>query len=111
MDLATLRRLAEGGISSITPGALGSLTDWCWDHSENTGDARFASIARTLQPVVEMIEEREGSGGVNREALTDLDRVLTAQLSAVIDVEDPILACSLARGLRGDVAMLVARHR
>lgn len=108
MDASQLQRPAEGGLLTFPPGRLADLLDWCQDHAENTGDARFSSIARALQPVAATFEIRDEGGGVDTDLTQELDLIIRRGLPGVLSAPSPAEGAGLAGLLRSEVADAMA---
>lgn len=50
MDEFDLARLADSGLTNTA--SLRELARWCHDHAEETGDARYSSVARSLDSIL-----------------------------------------------------------
>src|SRR4051794_19499987 len=99
MDEATLRRLAEVGITRLPAERLTDLVSWCWDRGETTGNAWYCSLARMLKPIDEVLVHEDEHGALPA-GLAEIDAAIRDRLPAVLDADDPILAALLARELR-----------
>jgi hypothetical protein len=106
VDRATLSRLAEVGVPALPPQLLGDLTQYCWDRCEVEADARFCAIARSLEPIRELFDESEESGGVEMD-FTDVDHAFRSRLPGILEEPDPQAATLLARALREETWRLL----
>jgi hypothetical protein len=85
------------------------LIAWCWDTADNTGDARYCGIARTLTPIASAFDDRDEAGGVDLD-LAAIDAVIRTRLPSVIQESDVEAAASLARAMRHEIfSLLVTR--
>jgi hypothetical protein len=100
MDHATLKRLAEVGVSDLPPSLLFDLSPWCWDYGEITGDARYCSLSRTLDIIVEAYEQYSM---VSTVWLAELDQLFINQLPDVLVASSSEDGSLLARSLRDAV--------
>lgn len=95
-----LERLARGGLQAVPGDRLADLAVWCRDRGELTGDARFSSLGDTLRSIDAWRQEHEEMGGVPAAVLDEIDREVRNLLPAIIELESPADAASLARVLR-----------
>lgn len=103
MHESLLGRLATQGIDDLD--SVVTLSHWCWDRSEATGDARFCSLARLLSSVASKWDD---SGALPYNILEQLNQLLMADLPSVLAEPDPEAASLLARSLREDAARVLA---
>jgi hypothetical protein len=97
LELNSLLRLADQGIQSLLPDDLRRLADWCWDYGEATGDARYCSLWKALDRVVEAFTDQ---GHVTNEKLEHLNLVLARDLPGIVSEKDPASASMQARSMR-----------
>lgn len=107
MDQTTLRRLADAGIAELPPTLLPDLIQYCWDRCEIDGDARYCVIARTLEPIDRVFEERDEAGGVPTHWLEQLDAEIVRRLPAVLDEPEVEAASLVARSMRDEIYRLL----
>lgn len=103
MDAKTLRRLADDGLFALPISELSTLIAWCWDWSEVSGDARFASVARALEPLQELIEEADERGGTSSALLERVDGQIRERLGDVVDADNPVDGSIAARSFREEL--------
>jgi hypothetical protein len=105
VDLSTLRALAtEGlGFDAVHGDDVETLSDWCWDWCEQTGDARFCSISRMLGHLDAWWTEHDESGGVPSALLKRIESVIQRDLQRILDATDPASGSVMARALRQEV--------
>lgn len=96
MVVEELRQLRLIGVDELR-----DLILWCWDQSDNTGDARFCGIARTLD---EIFVRWDVKGGLPTSVIAEMDRILSSHLPDVLDAPDPADASARARWMRQEVA-------
>ncbi|MBK9180756.1 MAG: hypothetical protein IPM45_14550 [Acidimicrobiales bacterium] len=99
MSSSELERLARGGLQAVPGDRLADLAVWCRDRGELTGDARFSSW-RHARSIDAWRQEHEEMGGVPAAVLDEIDREVRNLLPAIIELESPADAASLARVLR-----------
>jgi hypothetical protein len=90
-----LRRLQLAGADRLP-----DLVAWCWDRSDNTGDARFCGLARTFQHVSERWDVK---GGLPTLAVQKVNLLLRDHMSAILDASDPADGAALARWMRHEI--------
>jgi orotate phosphoribosyltransferase len=89
LQLTSLQRLRE-------------LTSWSWDESDNTGDARYAGIAKLLEILA---DAWDGKTGLSDDVLQHLNRVLADNLADIVNSPDAAWASQRTRAIRDDVAI------
>lgn len=104
MDLALLRRLAEGGSEAVPVDQFRELSNWCWDWSEASGDARFCSLARALGSIDSWYSEHDA---VPRHLANELEQACLEDLPPILEAGAPADAAILARGFRQRVEALL----
>ncbi len=90
-----LRRLQLKGADGLP-----DLIAWCWDRSDNTGDARFCGLARTFQAVWDRWDVK---GGLPTSVVSEMNRILRAHMADVLDAKDPADGSALARWMRQEI--------
>jgi hypothetical protein len=100
LDLNSLLRLASSGVSSYPPADLPTLADWCWDHGETTGDARYCSLWRSLSAIVDLFDAH---GAVPVAVTAALDRIFQESLPDIVAAPDVEVGAGMARALRESV--------
>src|SRR5690349_2206264 len=103
VDRQSLLRLANAGIAAYPPSQLRLLADWCWDHGEATGDARYCSLWRLLDVIAEMFEEH---GAVSSDLIASIDASLEANIPRVLQAAPPASGAQLARELRQEIFLM-----
>jgi len=96
MKLPLLDRIIAEGLTSATVTA--DAAEECWEASENTGDARYSSIARTLELIAEHWEQKRML------ATEGLDRVLRNLVPTILNAKTAQEGASWARVMRGEIA-------
>jgi orotate phosphoribosyltransferase len=76
------------------------LSAWCWDTSDNTGDARFAGIARTLE---EISEAWDVKNGLPEAVIRELNTLLANNLAEILSMPDAADASDHARRMRNEI--------
>lgn len=105
MDLSSLRQLTEQGIGKFPPVRLTDLSAWCWDFGEATGDARFLSLSRVVDVIVELFESN--SGQAPTALVEQLDLLLAQEIPAILDAKAPEQGTLLSRQLREAVVQAI----
>lgn len=106
MDLSSLQRLADEGIGRFPPVSLVELSEWCWSVGEDSGDARYCVISRTLDMLSDLFDasyESVASRLVER-LDTDLARLLPEVLDASSSQEGTRKAAVLRESLAAAIA-------
>lgn len=83
---------------------LPDLIAWSWDESDNTGDARYAGIARALEAVHEAWDVK---GGLPEATIEAINAALASHLSEVLQLPDAAAAASHARWMREEILRAV----
>jgi hypothetical protein len=102
MDLSSLRRLAEQGIENFPPVKLADLSAWCWDFGEATGDARFLSLSRVIDLIVDLFESN--SDQAPTDLIEQLNPLLRQSIPAILNAKTIEQGTLLSRQLREAVA-------
>jgi orotate phosphoribosyltransferase len=80
------------------------LIAWCWDESDNTGDARFSGVARTLEVI---LREWDVKGGLPESVVTETNAVLHRHLEDVIGAPDSASGSNEARWMREEITRVL----
>jgi hypothetical protein len=97
--LSELRHLQLRGVNELSEPIA-----WCWDQAENTGDARFCGIARTLESISEAWDQKIG---LPDQTIEELNRVLRQNLPDVIDSALPSVGSDRARWMREQIVQVL----
>ena len=98
LDKIQLKRLAEHGIVALLPvGRLRDTAEYCWDRGETTGDARYCSLWRALDPIAEAFES---DGYLRAETVRRIDEVIKHCLPGILDASTAEQGALLARAMR-----------
>lgn len=104
MSLDQLQQLAEHGLAAVP--RLDDVAVACWEHGENTGDARYCVLWRSLQVISGAYGDRPEDvhfEGLASSVVSRLDGVITRELPAVLSAEDPehgtAIAVTMARAI------------
>lgn len=101
MDEAELERLAAHGLSAILPvERLRTVADYCWDHGETSGDARYCSLWRTLDEICEVFED---AGYMRTRTVDRIDQVFRRHLPGVLSASSAEEGALQARRLREEI--------
>jgi hypothetical protein len=76
---------------------LRNLADYCWDYGEASGDARYCSLWRTLDQIVEVFED---DGYMQTRTLDRVDQALKRYLPDVLSAPTAEEGALCARRLR-----------
>jgi hypothetical protein len=80
---------------------LADLISWCWDNAENTGDARYCGVARTLELILDRWDTKSG---LHSSTVIEMNRILASHLNAILDAESPAAGAGEARWMREQIA-------
>lgn len=105
MDALSLRRLAEDGLTGVPQ--IQDLAAWCWDQADNTGDARFCGLARSLEFVT---EAWDAHGAFRGDTMNRLNTAFSRRLPSVLDAPTAEEATHLAKALREELEEVLSVH-
>jgi len=101
LDEFELARIGQEGIRDLP--SLVEAARWCWGQSENTGDARYASLGRAFDAIVAAFDDQ----GLPMATVDKLNGVLREQLTEVLSADPPDRAVRLAARLREDIQDII----
>ena len=101
LDESRLRQLGDS--VPLSAESCLDLAAWCIDRAENSGDARYCSIARTL---IFIAEEWDHRGALPTSVVTDLADLLQRGLRDALDAAEPADGSYFGRLLREQVVEL-----
>lgn len=102
MDRTQLDRLASEGFAAFPPERLDALARWCGDHSWPAGDARYA----VLQDLFQLVDDAY-AGPLLPATEQAMSTVITRDLPALLDEEDPEVARVMAVSMRSEILDLL----
>jgi orotate phosphoribosyltransferase len=79
---------------------LPDLISWCWDKAYNSGDARYAGIARSLEEIEEAWDVK---GGLPQAIIKDLNAALQRHMPDILTTPDASSGSAQARWMRDEV--------
>ena len=103
VDEFALARIGREGIRDAA--SLAEAARWCWAQSEDTGDARYASLGRAFDAIVTAFDDQ----GLPMATVEKLNGVLREGLTEVLSADPPDHAVKLAAQLREEVQDII-RH-
>jgi orotate phosphoribosyltransferase len=95
-ELSELRSLRLPGTDRIP-----DLISWCWDEADNSGDSRYAGIARALDAVLDAWDVK---GGLPESTLARVNELLSRHLAEVLSTPEPAAGSAEARWMRDQIA-------
>lgn len=105
LDETQLKRLAKHGLTALLPVShVQDIAEYCWDRGETTGDARYCSLWRSLDVVIQAFESH---GYLPAETVRNLDDILMRYLPDVIDAQTAEQGALLARAMREQVIVSI----
>lgn len=107
MSLSTLDDLivALKQPGAVSAEALTECSVWCWDACDNTGDGRFASVARTLEIIT---RAWDNTGAFTQAAFEEITSLLSNLLPSVLEAPSPAEGASIARLMREEILGILA---
>ena len=102
MDEAELERLAELGLAELLLPAerLRAAAEYCWDRGETTGDARYCSLWKTIDYIIEFLEEYDA---METRTFDNVDHAFKEQLGGILHAQTAEEGALLGRSLREEV--------
>ena len=104
MNIPDLQVLAAGPLPPVHK--IRELAGLCWESADNTGDARYSGIARTLDRVASEWDERDGT--FSAEVAREIEAAFRRHLISVLEAERPSDGAGLARMLRDEINSALA---
>jgi hypothetical protein len=107
VNASRLRDFAAQGFQAVPGEELAGLAEWCWSQCEESGDARFCSIAETLRSVDSWWREHNEPGGAPVRLIDEISDAVKTMLPPILDTESPAEGSQLAREFRERVQLLL----
>lgn len=98
MTPSPIEALAVTGLTGLDQ--LSEVSLWCWVRAEQTGDARFCGLARSLEAVG---ERWATDGGLDGQLFDRVNEIVKLRVPSVLAEQRAPAACSLARAMRDDI--------
>jgi hypothetical protein len=84
------------------------LASWCWEHADNTGDARYCGLARSLETIAEVWDD---DGYLRNGTYEALNATFKRHLVSVLDAPTAEEGTHLAKLLREELYEVLGSRR